>query len=47
MYGFAALGPAVGFILGGYFLTIYVDFARVDMDEWVHRITPAATLQMS
>ena len=33
MYGFAALGPATGFILGGYFLTIYVDFARVDMDE--------------
>ena len=33
MYAFAALGPAVGYVAGGTFLAIYVDFSRVDMDE--------------
>lgn len=35
MYAFAAVGPAFGYIFGGYFLTIYVDIGRVDMDRCV------------
>ncbi|XP_077990592.1 solute carrier organic anion transporter family member 4C1-like [Glandiceps talaboti] len=30
MYGFSTLGPAVGLILGGYFLTIYTDIKYAD-----------------
>lgn len=30
------VGPALGFILGGYLLSIYTDFITVDVDnEWV------------
>ena len=32
-YSMAIIGPAVGFILGGYFLSIYTDFRSVDVDE--------------
>ena len=35
MQGFAAFGPAMGFILGGVFLKIYVDFNRMDTSELV------------
>lgn len=30
LYGAAALGPGVGYIVGGQFLNIYVDFNRID-----------------
>lgn len=29
MYAFAAVGPAIGYVLGGYFLDLYVDFEAV------------------
>ena len=29
-YTLALIGPAVGYILGGYFLSIYTDFDTVD-----------------
>ncbi|KAH3709196.1 hypothetical protein DPMN_068658 [Dreissena polymorpha] len=31
LYGFASLGPGLGYIVGGQFLDIYVDFDKVDM----------------
>ncbi|KAK3593464.1 hypothetical protein CHS0354_020230 [Potamilus streckersoni] len=31
LYGFALLGPGIGYIVGGQFLNIYVDFDRVDL----------------
>ncbi|KAL3892413.1 hypothetical protein ACJMK2_004623 [Sinanodonta woodiana] len=39
LYGFALLGPGIGYIVGGQFLNIYVDFNRVDMASV--RMTPA------
>ena len=30
MMAFACLGPAMGYILGGLFLNIYVDVGRID-----------------
>ena len=31
LYSAAALGPAVGYLLGGYFLDTFVDFDTVDV----------------
>ncbi|KAL4218293.1 Solute carrier organic anion transporter [Mactra antiquata] len=32
-YGAAALGPGIGYIVGGQFLNMYVDFDKVDVDS--------------
>ena len=36
MYGSAAAGAMVGYIVGGLLLVVYVDIGRVDMDEYAH-----------
>ena len=33
MYACSTLGPAIGYIVGGQLLTIYVDYGRVDLDK--------------
>ena len=35
---FAIVGPVFGFILGGQFLNMYVDFDKVDTERQVFRI---------
>ena len=34
-YAVAVIGPAVGFILGGYFISLFTDFDRVNDNESV------------
>ena len=35
LYGAAALGPGLGYIVGGQMLNFYVDFDKVDTDTYV------------
>ena len=35
LYAFATLGPAMGYIIGGQFLDIYVDFDQIATHEYV------------
>ena len=43
MYAFATLGPAMGYIIGGRFLDIYVDFDQIPSNEYV---SPSLSLSL-